>query len=63
MTYEEIKTNLGKADGLALAGNVAEAYAVVRSMVGEGMTPNDLSGNLSPQAMRKLRAFERKGAH
>jgi pentatricopeptide repeat protein len=61
MTYQEIKTNLCKADRLALAGNVAEADALVRSMLGKGMTPNDLSSNLSPQAMRKLRAFARKG--
>jgi hypothetical protein len=61
MNYQKIKTNLMQADRLALGGQVAQAHALIHSMVGKGLTPHDLSSNLSSKAMRKLRAFEKKG--
>jgi len=60
MSYQKIKTTLVQAERLALSGQVAQAHALIRSMVGKGLTPYDLSSNLSSKAMRKLRAFEKK---
>ena len=60
MTYEEIKLNLAKAEQLVLAGKVLDADALVRSMLGKGLSPMDLSNNLSAKAMRALRSFARQ---
>jgi hypothetical protein len=61
MNYQEIKSNLMQAERLALSGQVAQAHTLIRSMVGKGLTPRDLSSNLTSKAVRKLRAFEKKG--
>jgi len=60
MNYQEIKLNLTKANLLVSEGLVAEADALIRSMVGKGLTGADLSANLTSTAMRKLRAFAKK---
>lgn len=61
MTYEQIKSNLAQANRLALRGEVPKADALIRSMLGSGLAPMDLSNNLSSEAMRKLRNFTNKG--
>jgi len=63
MNYQEIKPNLAKANLLVSEGLVAEADALIRSMAGKGLTGADVSANLTPAALRKLRAFAkaRKG--
>jgi hypothetical protein len=60
MTYEEIKSNLAKAEQLALSGKVSDADALVRSMLGKGLSPMDLRNNLSAKAMRALRSFAKQ---
>jgi len=61
MIYQEIKSKLAQADRLALSGKVSEADILIRSMMGNGLAPMDLTNNLSSEALRKLRAFTKKG--
>lgn len=61
MHYAQIKSNLCKAERLAVAGNISEADALIKSMMGKGLAPMDLRNHLSAEALRKLRAFAKKG--
>ena len=59
--YQQIKSKLAQADRLAISGSVSEADALIKSMVGNGLAPMDLRNHLSAKALRKLRAFAKKG--
>lgn len=59
MTYDEIKRTLREAGRLVDAGKVGEGDALIRTMLGKGMTPHDLRVNLSDEQYSALRKFER----
>jgi hypothetical protein len=61
MEYQKIKRTLRQVESLATGGDVASAYALIRGMVGKGLSAHDMHTNLSRKALRKLRAFEVKG--
>lgn len=60
MNYDAIKKELNRADRLCSEGNVAEADSLIRAMAGKGLTQNDLSSNLLPANLKKLRAYAKK---
>ncbi len=55
MTYDEIKRKLNQAARLVDAGDTARAGAVIRSMVGYGLTRADLDHVLGARRLAKLR--------
>ena len=55
MTYDEIKRKLNDAARLVDAGDLMRAGAVIRSMVGHGLTRSDLDHILGARRLAKLR--------
>ena len=55
MSYDEIKRKLNQAARLIDAGETARAGAVIRSMVGHGLTRADLDHILGARRIAKLR--------
>ena len=55
-TYAIIKRDLRKAGRLVDEGKVAEADAVVRDLLGQGLTAVDVNTNLTKDQLAKLRA-------
>ena len=62
MDYQEIKQRLSEAGRLVDAGKVAEADAMIRTMLGKGLTGMDLQANLTPTQLRALRKHDRSKA-
>jgi len=56
MNYDTIKSKLNESGRLVDAGQVAEVATMIRSMLGEGVTAQDLADNLTDDQLRKLRA-------
>lgn len=61
MTYDEIKRKIREAGRLVDAGQVAEADALLRSMVGKGLRLADLDANLSAAQVKQLREHSQGG--
>jgi len=59
MNYQKIRQNLNEAGRLVDRGEVAEADTLIRTMVGRGLTNNDLRVNLTEAQCKALRNHER----
>jgi hypothetical protein len=66
MNYQDIKKGIAEAGRLIDAGDLAAADKKIRSMVGKGLTRNDLDANLTKNQIKQLRLHtsggKRKGA-
>ena len=59
MNYDEIKRKINEAGRFVDDGKVAEGDALIRTMVGKGLTKNDLEVNLTEAQYGALRKHER----
>ena len=60
MNYDTIKKELRRADQLALDGELEEGYVLIRSLLKQGCTQNDVIVNLSPAALKALGEYAKK---
>jgi len=59
MDYGEIRRMLNGAGRLVDGGKVAEADALIRTLLGKGLTGRDMDVNLTDAQHKALRKFER----
>lgn len=62
MSYDEIKAELANARALLDAGDVADADALLRSLLSRGMTLHDLDNGLTAGQFAQLREHAKRGA-
>lgn len=62
MDYQTIKSKLAEAERLVKQDKLLKADQLIRSMIGKGVTPNDIRTNMDAESLKKLNKFAKDKA-